>query len=91
MLFRSAALYELLGFSIPEFNMKKNKFNLKDCFDLIFKGSFPETCVHNVNTNAFYSSYIQTYLERDIRQIKSVRSEERRIGKECRSRWSPYH
>ena len=23
--------------------------------------------------------------------IKSVRSEERRVGKECRSRWSPYH
>src|SRR2546427_6815301 len=23
--------------------------------------------------------------------IKSPRSEERRVGKECRSRWSPYH
>ena len=23
--------------------------------------------------------------------IISVRSEERRVGKECRSRWSPYH
>jgi len=23
--------------------------------------------------------------------FKSVRSEERRVGKECRSRWSPYH
>ena len=22
---------------------------------------------------------------------KQVRSEERRVGKECRSRWSPYH
>ena len=22
---------------------------------------------------------------------KPVRSEERRVGKECRSRWSPYH
>jgi len=22
---------------------------------------------------------------------KSARSEERRVGKECRSRWSPYH
>ena len=26
-----------------------------------------------------------------IREIKSLRSEERRVGKECRSRWSPYH
>ena len=23
--------------------------------------------------------------------IRSNRSEERRVGKECRSRWSPYH
>src|SRR5688572_31616794 len=25
------------------------------------------------------------------RIIGSIRSEERRVGKECRSRWSPYH
>ena len=24
-------------------------------------------------------------------QMSSTRSEERRVGKECRSRWSPYH
>ena len=24
-------------------------------------------------------------------QMESQRSEERRVGKECRSRWSPYH
>ena len=24
-------------------------------------------------------------------QIGGIRSEERRVGKECRSRWSPYH
>ena len=23
--------------------------------------------------------------------LRTVRSEERRVGKECRSRWSPYH
>ena len=23
--------------------------------------------------------------------LKKLRSEERRVGKECRSRWSPYH
>ena len=26
-----------------------------------------------------------------IELIASERSEERRVGKECRSRWSPYH
>ena len=27
----------------------------------------------------------------EMRQPAGVRSEERRVGKECRSRWSPYH
>ena len=27
----------------------------------------------------------------DVKEIKIDRSEERRVGKECRSRWSPYH
>ena len=32
-------------------------------------------------------------LDNDIEPLteKSLRSEERRVGKECRSRWSPYH
>ena len=32
---------------------------------------------------------INTHLERDL--PAPYRSEERRVGKECRSRWSPYH
>ena len=33
------------------------------------------------------------YSDHDIfyRELISNRSEERRVGKECRSRWSPYH
>ena len=26
-----------------------------------------------------------------LAQARALRSEERRVGKECRSRWSPYH
>src|SRR5687767_5003002 len=32
---------------------------------------------------------IRLYLE--TLKTRDVRSEERRVGKECRSRWSPYH
>ena len=34
-----------------------------------------------------------TYFEtkESQRQMEQLRSEERRVGKECRSRWSPYH
>ena len=31
----------------------------------------------------------EPYKEYDLK--KAIRSEERRVGKECRSRWSPYH
>ena len=27
----------------------------------------------------------------DSKKLSEKRSEERRVGKECRSRWSPYH
>ena len=27
----------------------------------------------------------------DVHRIETMRSEERRVGEECRSRWSPYH
>src|SRR2546425_11805531 len=29
--------------------------------------------------------------EPTMRELEPERSEERRVGKECRSRWSPYH
>ena len=31
------------------------------------------------------------YFSELVSQMSSDRSEERRVGKECRSRWSPYH
>src|SRR5256886_15719137 len=37
------------------------------------------------------SQGVRDSLERQFRQFESLRSEERRVGKECRSRWSPYH
>src|SRR3712207_3457689 len=30
-------------------------------------------------------------IENQLNGIEGLRSEERRVGKECRSRWSPYH
>ena len=40
----------------------------------------------------YYIPYIQTYKAiKTGMNILEIRSEERRVGKECRSRWSPYH
>ena len=39
-----------------------------------------------------YTVYATNYAEELKAQLKVLlRSEERRVGKECRSRWSPYH
>src|SRR2546429_1322443 len=37
------------------------------------------------------SPWQRAYIGRVIGSIRRERSEERRVGKECRSRWSPYH
>ena len=44
-------------------------------------------------TKDLYAEKQKTELEsfRSLSKTLSTRSEERRVGKECRSRWSPYH
>src|SRR5258707_15565287 len=43
---------------------------------------------HLVKINTFLTDRDQVVANRAVRR---KRSEERRVGKECRSRWSPYH
>ncbi len=37
------------------------------------------------------SLYVANHDAPAMEQLQAQRSEERRVGKECRSRWSPYH
>lgn len=67
-----AALYQLLGFSIEETPGLRKLNNPRSVFMALFRGFFPEIVVHGVDRDRFYASYLQTYLERDIRQITSV-------------------
>src|SRR2546421_1018801 len=41
--------------------------------------------------DALSYAHAQGVVHRDIKPENILRSEERRVGKECRSRWSPYH
>ena len=59
------------------------------------ESSVQEMC-DNVKTAAKTEIKAKKTKIRDEKQKKSMetyenRSEERRVGKECRSRWSPYH
>jgi predicted AAA+ superfamily ATPase len=64
-----AALFELLGFSLAEVPARDGP---QGCFDRIYKGSYPEACLGRVQPDRYYASYLATYLERDIRQIRSI-------------------
>ena len=51
--------------------------------------------VHLLIKNAkVFNSYLKKFISANV-AVKDgkfyYRSEERRVGKECRSRWSPYH
>src|SRR3990167_672604 len=38
-----------------------------------------------------YCAIVKAVAQREANKLANGRSEERRVGKECRSRWSPYH
>jgi len=54
-----------------------------------------QAILHQVNiavtSTLDLQSVIQILLDEIARLFPDFRSEERRVGKECRSRWSPYH
>ena len=63
---------------------------------LIFSPLMPLTVASSIILVSTYSLKEYSYLFNKQESIRSislalVRSEERRVGKECRSRWSPYH
>ncbi len=60
----------LLPFSINE--LKENKILRERSNDLIVMGSYPRVYVEKVEPEDLYSSYIHTYIERDVRQLINV-------------------
>ena len=44
-----------------------------------------------ITRNPFYKLPYETGKTKYRYVVTALRSEERRVGKECRSRWSPYH
>src|SRR5256886_17591641 len=47
-------------------------------------------CPDGILSGLLYLKQLET-LHLSVSEAVSERSEERRVGKECRSRWSPYH
>lgn len=72
------ALFDLLPFSLNEksrvFSLKDKLSDTQNCFlHTCLRGSFPEITIHaNIEPPAWYGSYLQTYLERDVRTVYNV-------------------
>lgn len=76
---------EIYGLSeeifIPDIEMIKKKQPLKyeyldSVFDRIFRGSYPELYKNDkISLEAFFSSYLRTYIERDVRKIVNIQDE----------------
>jgi predicted AAA+ superfamily ATPase len=62
----------LLPFSIDE--LRQSKILQGNPSQFIFKGFYPRIYDKDIAPNMFYPSYIQTYTERDVRQIINVSS-----------------
>lgn len=58
-----------------ETTVNSPKLTLKEVYEMIFKGSYPAMNVSDTDWEMFYSSYVQTYIERDIRDLKAISDE----------------
>jgi len=52
--------------------LKENKFKVDSIDELILKGGYPEIWKENLNANTWLESYIQTYVQRDVRLLKNI-------------------
>ena len=64
------ALFELLPLSFQELN--KVPQDPIPCFEQIIKGFYPTPNTQEMDLQLFYGSYLSTYVERDVRQIKNI-------------------
>lgn len=64
------AVLKLMPLSIRELDDANIEFNGIE--ELIFKGSYPTIYAQQTKPSLFYSSYIFTYIERDVQQVTDV-------------------
>ncbi len=64
------AFIEQLPFSLPE--LKDIPGALVDYNNAIWKGGYPPVQAEGIPPADWYSSYLRTYVERDVRQIKNI-------------------
>lgn len=62
----------------PDINSLRERFktanpkNIHEMYGMIFRGGMPKLSTTDIDRDRFYADYINTYLERDIRQFSQV-------------------
>lgn len=64
------ALFHLLPFSVHE--LENTPHASRSAYEYIYNGLFPRIYDQGTPPDVFYPSYIQTYVERDVRQLQSI-------------------
>lgn len=64
------AVFNLLPFSLEE--LDGTPYLAATWEDQILQGFYPRKLVRDINSEDFYASYLQTYVERDVRQVKNI-------------------
>jgi len=64
------AIFHLLPFSFSE--LEGTEYELSSPFGYIFNGFYPRIYSEGFPAASFYPSYLQTYVERDVRQLQNV-------------------
>lgn len=65
-----AAVLKLLPFGLTE--LSKEEIIFEKYEDVIFKGLYPGIYDKDIDPQFFYPAYINTYIEKDVRQIKNI-------------------
>ncbi len=55
--------------------LSKTKYSVQNTWNRIFLGGYPEVIKGTVSPKDFYSNYLKTYIERDIRKLTQVADE----------------
>lgn len=57
--------------NLKAYNVKDNA-STKEIFNRIFKGGMPGIIANDIDRNTFFQSYLNTYIERDIKELLNV-------------------
>jgi len=64
------AIFNLLPFAVEE--LQDTAYLSEDWESQLIQGFYPRKLVNDISSEDFYDSYLQTYIERDVRQVKNI-------------------